>query len=73
MFQVWDEESANLVGSYATEDAALAIIRAAIDLHGREVVDALLLLREDASGDLTQVAVGARLVELALARTSPAA
>lgn len=72
-FQLWETESANLVGSYLTEDAALAIVRDAIDQHGREIVDTLLLLQEEPGGRFTKIAEGLALVDLALARTSPAA
>ena len=34
MFQLWDEESANLLGSYSTEDAALSIVRDVVEKHG---------------------------------------
>ncbi|MCC7370689.1 MAG: hypothetical protein IT306_19875 [Chloroflexi bacterium] len=73
MFQLWDMESANLLGSYTTEDAALHIVRQAIDRHGAEVVATLLLLREDAGGQLTDIAESAALAKLALSRTTPAA
>ena len=73
MFQIWEAESANLVGSYETEDAALAIVRSAVQKHGRDAVESLALLREEIGTGLTPVAEGAALVDLALARTSPAA
>jgi hypothetical protein len=73
MFQLWEAESANLVGSYPTEEAALIVVRNAIEKHGREALDSIVLLREGARGRLTKVAEGAALADLALARTSPAA
>jgi hypothetical protein len=73
MFQLWEAESANLVSSYPTEDAALAVVRTAVEKHGREALDTIVLLREGARGRLTKVAEGAALADLALARTSPAA
>ena len=72
-FQLWEIDSANLVGSYETEEAALAVVRTAIEKHGREAVDTIMLLREGARGRLTTIAEGAALVERALSRTSPAA
>jgi hypothetical protein len=72
-FQLWETESANLVGSYPTEEAALAVVRSAIEKHGLEALDTIVLLREGARGRLTTVAEGPALVELALGRTSPAA
>jgi hypothetical protein len=73
MFQLWDEESANLLGSYSTEDAALSIVRDVVEKHGREAIDAILLIRDDTEEQLTEIASGVALVDLALARTSPAA
>jgi hypothetical protein len=60
-------ESANLVGSYPTEDAALAIVRQAVESHGREITENLLLLRETSRGRLTKLAEGPDLADLALA------
>lgn len=73
MFQLWEAESANLVGSYPTEEAALLVVRAAIERHGRETLDSLVLLREEVRGQIIPVAEGAALADLALTRTSPAA
>ena len=73
MFQLWEAESANLVGSYATEEDALIVVRNAIEKHGREALDTIVLVREGARGRLTTIAEGAALADLALARTSPAA
>ncbi len=69
-FQLWETESANLVGSYPTEDAALAIVRQTVESHGREIVDSLLLLRETTRGRLAKVAEGPDLADLALARAA---
>ena len=73
MFQLWEMESANLVGSYPTEDAALAVVRTAIEKYGRESMDTIVLLREDGRGRLTKITEGADLVDRALAGASPAA
>jgi hypothetical protein len=72
-FQLWEAESADLIGSYESEDAALAIVRRAIEQHGREAVDTLVLLRRETRGELSAVSEGAALADLALTRTSPAA
>lgn len=72
-FQLWEAESANLVGSYRTEDAALDVVRQARETHGDDAVASLVLLREDARGRLTKIADGATLTERALARSTPAA
>jgi hypothetical protein len=70
-FQLWEAESANLVGSYSTLEAALAIVREAVQSHGRDAVTSLVLVREDARGHLTTLGEGDDLVDLALARTAP--
>jgi hypothetical protein len=72
-FQLWESESANLVGSYETEDAALVVVRKAIEKHGRDAVETIVLLREGARGRLATIAEGAALADRALSRTSPAA
>ena len=73
MFQIWDAESANCLGTYDSEDAALAVVRHAIKQHGRDVIDSLALFREDTGVGLTPIAESSALADLALARTSPAA
>jgi hypothetical protein len=70
-FQLWEADSANLVGSYPTREAALAIVRDAVQKHGREGVASLVLVREDARGRVTTVGEGDALVELALPQTAP--
>lgn len=72
-FQLWEAESANLVGSYSTEDAALAIVRKAVETHGRGAAASLVLLREDKRSRLKKIAEGSALVDLAIARATPAA
>jgi len=73
MFQLWEAESANLVGSYPTEEGALLVVRNVIDKHGREALNTIVLLREGARGRFSTVAEGSELADLALARTSPVA
>jgi hypothetical protein len=70
-FQLWEADSANLVGSYPTREAALAIVRDAVQTHGRDAVASLVLVREDARGRLSTIGEGEALVELALPRTAP--
>ena len=72
-FQLWESESATLVGSSATEDAAIAVIRSASEKHGRDAVEAVVLLRDGTRCRLSTIAEGAALAERALSRTSPAA
>jgi len=70
-FQLWEAESANLVGSYPTREAALVIVREAVQTHGRDAVASLVLVREAARGRLTTLGEGDALIELALPKTAP--
>jgi hypothetical protein len=72
-YQLWETESANLVGSYATKDAALAIVRESAQTYGADSVATLLLLHESASGRLKKIADGSALVALAANSATPAA
>lgn len=66
-YELWDVETANLVGDYDTEVAALAVVRRSIGVHGRGTVDALALAYEDSEGEAHPIAAGAALAERALA------
>lgn len=67
-YELWETTSGNLVGTYDTEGAALAVVRRAIDRHGRDYVDSLALGLEDSRGRSTPVASGPQLAERALAK-----
>lgn len=69
--ELMDLDSGNLVGSYATVDEALEIVRASYLQHGELGVQglALLLIREDGSQqlvsedlDLARLALGSQMV-----------
>lgn len=49
VFEIWDIESGNLLGSYDSEEEALAVVHDALNRHGREYVEALALVREGPS------------------------
>jgi hypothetical protein len=69
VFELWNTESRNIVGAFATEAEALALVLDAIDEHGAEYVDTLALVLDD--GDqATTLALGATLA--VRARTSSA-
>ncbi len=72
-FQLWETESANLVGSWPTQDAPLVIVRKVMEAHGREVAATLVPLREGPRGRLANIAESAALADLALTRGTPAA
>jgi len=68
IFELWDTETANLVGTYKNEESALAVVRDAVRAYGPEAIAPLVLGCEDERGRSTPIAGGAALVELAEAR-----
>ena len=64
-YELWEMRSGDLVGSWAVEADALAVIRAALDTHADEIVSTMSLLAEDASGETSVIAEGLPLIELA--------
>lgn len=42
-YELWDTETSNIIGAYATEAEALAIVREAITVHGRGSISAWAL------------------------------
>lgn len=65
-YELWDTDSSNLVGTYTTEEAALAIVRDSVVKHGPNVFRTIALGREDEQGELVPVAQGEELVRLAM-------
>jgi len=61
-YEIWDEESANLVREFESQDDALAFVRQAIDKLGHEGAGAFELLRETTDGPEELVARGSELV-----------
>ncbi len=64
-FELWDIESRNIVGDYATEAEALALVRDLVCREGPGAVETLLLAFEDETGRTTPVAAGIELAERA--------
>lgn len=64
-YGLWDTEAGNSLGFYASQDAALIVVRRALNSHGEEAVAALALDREDESGEGGLIAAGDTLIELA--------
>lgn len=67
IYELFDTATANQVGVYQTEDAALAAVRGAVHRHGDDSVTTLALGLEDEAGDTTVIASGAALARLAAA------
>ena len=66
-FELWDLQTRNALGGYATEADALAVVRRSIEAEGRAVTDDLALLRVGSRGRTKTIAIGASLAERALA------
>jgi len=75
MYELWDGETGNRVGAYATEDAALQALAEDVARYGREseANTALALLLRDSDGQgAALIAEGATLIERALATSNRA-
>ena len=68
-FALWETRSGNIINTYDTEHAALAVVREAIRRHGRGYAEGLALTRET-SRSTKLLAQGAALAERALAAAS---
>lgn len=67
ILELWDEETAHLINTYESAPAALAVVAATIDEHGRAAVENWILLRAALSGDMKEtVAEGETLVRMAI-------
>lgn len=65
VYELWDSETRNLLGTYPSEEAALAVIRSLLQKHGPGAVASLFLGREDETGRSTLIADGNALVKRA--------
>ncbi|HET8524494.1 MAG TPA: hypothetical protein VFL82_14755 [Thermomicrobiales bacterium] len=66
VYELWDRETANQIGSYETRDEALAVVREAILSAGVTVVATVALGCEDDDGNTIVIAAGRDLADLAL-------
>jgi hypothetical protein len=64
---IWDTETGKMIDCYDREDDALSLVRAGTVQFGESYAETLALLLEDESGNLTQIAAGLELAELARA------
>ena len=65
-YELWDTKTRNAIGGFASQAEALAVVREAIERHGREYVDMLFLGCEDENGRSRRIARGQALADLAL-------
>lgn len=71
LYTLWDIETNNLVAEYEGRREALALVMLSIDRNGSRDADALSLDVEDEHGEVTTIASGAGLAELARRELSP--
>ena len=64
VYDVWDSETANIVGAFESQPEALDALGHALDEHGPGYVSVLVLGLEDDAGDTTLIATGDELVRL---------
>ncbi len=64
-YEVWDTDTATIVGEFSTEDAALALVRDMVAVGGRRSVRDWTLAAADDSGATTTIARGAALARRA--------
>ncbi len=65
VFELWDTEDSNLIGTFESEAAALRVIRSAIQQFGPDAMSSVALGCESQSGRMVPVAVGSDLVRRA--------
>jgi hypothetical protein len=64
-YELWNRESANIVGEFDTEGEALAFVRDMVDMHGVDVVVPWALAYEDAEEETHSIAIGVDLLSRA--------
>lgn len=64
-YELWDMQTANLVGDYATQEDALEDVRQTLLTSGRAAIEPLSLAFETESGETRSIASGKSLIELA--------
>ena len=64
-YELWDTVGRNLVGAFESEQAALDLVRTAIDRHGHAYAATFTLVCEDERGQTRTLASGDALVERA--------
>jgi hypothetical protein len=70
VYELWDAESANLVGSYETQEEALAVVRGAVAAYGPWATRTLALVAEEGLEHSRTLASGDELGALAASSSS---
>lgn len=71
VYDLWDIETGNIIGTFESEGEALRLVRELVDVNGHQYADALDLGWIDGE-ETGSIAGGAALLDLALT-TSPSA
>jgi hypothetical protein len=66
-YDLWDVETGNYLGRYATEEEALAVVRALVEQYGDHYADDLNLGMEDDAGNVGEPLSGPALLARAAA------
>ena len=64
-YQLWELDSRNCIAEFVSREDALAAVRDMVRARGETAVASLLLVDENAEGDVTKIASGAALTRLA--------
>jgi hypothetical protein len=64
-YELWQTQTRNLIGTFATEAEALEVVRRAADSHGSDYIDTIFLGHEDNVGHSRMVAEGKALLQMA--------
>ena len=72
-YELWDTETGNIVGAYATEAEALAMVQRAIGAYGAGYAEGLAVDFDDEEADVQTLAIGAELAARAQAAPPAAA
>jgi transketolase N-terminal domain/subunit len=64
-YELWDTGRGNLIRSFSTVEAALALVDSAVKRHGRRYVADWALVEAGSDGSLVAVATGVALVDRA--------
>lgn len=65
-YELWNRESANMVGEFDSEDNAFIVLREMVAAHGPSVVLAWALAYEDQDGETHPLAIGEELLHRSL-------
>ncbi len=65
-YELWDRSSRNLLGEFATPEAAYELVREIVEDEGRSSAMSLVLSVDDDAGRTSRVAAGGDLVDLAM-------